>query len=314
MPVAKKVLEGTRVVETFDRTIVTETFKVKELDKSFDQSLLQARDTVGVAIGDPHPVFVAATVDSIESKADEGDLNAIVIVTYTTPELPEGALPEQQQRREVVPQFSFGASLRQITTERDLRGPFQVLYKKGNEVAPENAPPRLPLFFLGDKVTGSPGELHSVIKVGDLEEGERVQGADPAQAQVAEAAHFIRVRLTGEIDELKPFIGNRIPEVASRELTNLINNNVNWHGGDPFQWKSVVQARSQDGGKTWDIDIDFEFDREFHNPVLAYIDPDTGEIPHDITDPGPVPGSRGNGTYRLNWYFTADFSATFQGL
>jgi len=314
MAVAKKVLEGTRVIRTARGTTVVETYKIIELDKSLDQSLLQADNTVGVAIGELHPVFPGALAESVESAADVGDLNAQVIVTYQTPELPEGITPEDQEAGP-LPQFTFGASLRQVSTEKDLRGPFQLVYKAGNEVAPDNAPRRMGLVFLGDKITpGSPGEQHPRVQIDELTDGERVQGADPAQAQVDEAAHFIRIRLTGIIDELKPFLGGRIPEVASRELTNLLNSNVNWHGGEPFQWRSVVQANSQDGGTIWDIDLDFEYDREFHNPVLAYVNPDTGEVPHDITDPGPIPGSFGNGTYRVNWYRVEDFSKIFRGL
>ena len=171
---------------------------------------------------------------------------------------------------------AIGGGLKQVTTNTDKNPGSAIYYKPG-----ENGVPGF-----NDPETKSSGY----------------------EAQITEAIHTLRF-------SRRRVLTQKVAEDNARKWINTINSDA-WHGGAKWQWRCMGVNYDSEDKTDWTESLDFEWDSEYHNPVVAYIDPATGKPPTDITAPGKAgkPGEHGNGTYRLNWYDQLPFGATFQGL
>lgn len=67
-------------------------------------------------------------------------------------------------------------------------------------------------------------------------------------------------------------------------------NSTTFRGWPARHWLCTrIQGQSQDGGETWQVDYEFQFNREKWDATVVYVDPETNEVPKS-----PIP-SKGNG-------------------
>lgn len=281
---------------------ITRTFHVSDLSAASSKVCADAINTVGIALGDPHP-FIGGAVCSARNARVISDSYVEVSITYSTPNTDEG---NQDPNEDATVRLAAGSSLRTVSTERDLDGPLIILYKPGEKNAPAGAPAASIRTKGPEGVSGGTAE-ESTFDENGLAAGVVSSGAPQAQATVTEAAHTLTMRTSGTNEQVSDVLGASV-EVASQVFTNTINAAA-WHGGAAYQWKCTgITGETEDKGKSWqNVTATFEFDDDFHNPVVVYVGPD-GRIPADVTEPGSRPGSRGNGSKRLNAYYTANFN------
>lgn len=77
-------------------------------------------------------------------------------------------------------------------------------------------------------------------------------------------------------------------------------NSRRWNQGAPGTWQCVrIQGRTDDGGRTYTNTYEFQYNEDGWDPVIAYISPDTGQVPQGI--------NARNGLRRVELFRRADF-------
>lgn len=287
MSEVKEVYEGSSIGEAGElsgpldlnasvQRSATRIFHVSELTSPEDpeERKREAMRRVGISIGDAHPTLQGAKVTGRNCRAISDSYFAVTVQYASTPQN-EGGTNNNTGTR-----VSIGGGLKQVTAVADnavqgLNPNTSVRYKPGAKAAPAK----------DDADT--------------IEQGFAVQ--------VTQALHTLRFvrRVTLTQNQAEQNAGTWI---------NAISDDWLWHNGRRYTWRVMGVNYESEDQKEWTESLDLEYDGDGHNPVAYYVDPNTGKPPPDITEPGIEPGSRGNGTLRLDWYPRINFGQQFRGL
>ncbi len=103
---------------------------------------------------------------------------------------------------------------------------------------------------------------------------------------------------------------NGAPTAKALYYTGTVNS-TNFAGASPGQFLCTgIRAKSQDGGVTFDVDYEFQYNPNGWTAIVAYIDPSTNTPPEDVSFTPGVGGNlgTGNGMAEFNLYQRTDFS------
>jgi len=77
---------------------------------------------------------------------------------------------------------------------------------------------------------------------------------------------------------------NEGPLEDSKKFAGKVNSNK-FLGGEPNTWLCTKYlGRSNDGGRTYHLEVECQYDEETWDATVVYVDTDTGEPPNDISD------------------------------
>ncbi len=248
MAVVSDHLEGTSLTQTKEGYEHTRTFIVSELTGDASKKLLTALNTPGIPRRfDRHPTIPLHECDSRSAEAIEPDMVRVTAVYRQSHLIAPDVDAEGNEYAPADSTLSVGSTVQEVETERDVGG---------NQI--------------------------TVRHTYD-------SGTDDEKTVIAPAKVAYRVAMsTVNFTRREP----RNPRGKSQGFVGRVNATRVFDDPPRFWMCTRLAGNSRDGGKTFDVE--YEFQRSVANiddltsgfgtwdPYVAFIDPETGEIPTDL--------------------------------